>query len=93
VTTLKSNATDFQYVCITLPSTVHHHDSYLSVSSALATQEFAMTESKLDTQISIILPENLQRESHGSCGPPTPVTLLQLLRKQTNPGTSTAQTH
>jgi len=36
------------------------------------------------------LHDNLQRESHKLCGSPTLVTWLQLLRKQTNTGTSTA---
>jgi len=39
-----------------------------------------------------ILHDNLQRESHKTYEPPTSVTRLQLLRKQTNTGTSTALT-
>jgi len=38
----------------------------------------------------VILLDNLQRESHKPYGPPPSVTWYQLLRKQTNPGTSSA---
>jgi hypothetical protein len=40
----------------------------------------------------VILHDNLQSESHKPHAPPNTVTWLQLLRKQTNIGTSTART-
>jgi hypothetical protein len=40
----------------------------------------------------VSLHDNLQRESHKLYGPPTTITWLQLPRKQTNTGTSTALT-
>jgi len=43
-------------------------------------------------KVPVILHDNLQRESHKPYGPPTSVTLLQPLCKQTNTGTSTALT-
>ena len=43
-------------------------------------------------KVPVILYDNLQRESHTPHAPPTTVTWLQLLRKQTNTGTTTALT-
>ena len=43
-------------------------------------------------KVLVILQDNVQRESHKPYAPPTSVTCLQPLRKQTNTGTSTALT-
>jgi hypothetical protein len=43
-------------------------------------------------KVHVILPHNLQSESHKLYDAPISVTWLQLLRKQTNTGISTAQT-
>jgi hypothetical protein len=43
-------------------------------------------------KVPVVLHDNLQREYHQHYGPPTSVTWLHLLRKQTNTGTSTALT-
>ena len=43
-------------------------------------------------KVRVILNDKLQRESHNPYGPPTSVTWLQLPRKQTNTGISTALT-
>ena len=43
-------------------------------------------------KVPVILHDNLQPDSHKPYGSSTPVTWLQLLRKQTNTGTFTAPT-
>ena len=44
------------------------------------------------TKDPVVLYDNLQRESHKPCGHPTSVMKQQMLRKQTNTGTSTSLT-
>ena len=79
---------EFSWYTSTLSHLRFHLIWYYPVRCACAFQSISVT-ARLHPQVPIILHGRLHCESHKLDGPPTSVTWLQLLRKQTNTGAAT----